>query len=446
MKQSKQYFVLTGNPFVDTGIYALEAFYEKDFSSLTPDELKEKIYNIIDLYLKDDWNKNLYSIFTGNSKYTHNSNKKNPTKAKEKIRNYLNNLIEQFTFAENSGSCIACGKRNALPIKKRDEIPLIGSGNFINFFAAASGGERYCPVCTFAVQFVPLMLFSVSGRFLLFYSVSSKIMKYWAKEGMIRLQEQIASNNYTGCMHEGYKNGENALFFIVEKIVRDIDDIFTEENPAITAYIFSNYGQNPPPMQIIHLPNNVFRFLINIKRADFNVWRKIVKKGYSKIKNEDEYKWRNNKVYQNLLNNVPIINYFINNDKTVIGNWQIFSYYLKEVLEMEAKRIEIIKAVGDKIAEYIKTSNNTKRLFEIETAKTYEGLRNVFLKITKDMIKNNMDAPLFTFDEFVNDLFPEGALSWKETRDILLFRIYEQLSEYLKENDEIKEKISEEEE
>jgi len=53
---------------------------------------------------------------------------------------------------------------------------------------------------------------------------------------------------------------------------------------------------------------------------------------------------------------------------------------------------------------------------------------------------------LFTTDEFINDLFPDGALTWKETRDILLFRIYEKLSDYIKEKKEIIEEIEENEE
>ena len=113
---------------------------------------------------------------------------------------------------------------------------------------------------------------------------------------------------------------------------------------------------------------------------------------------------------------------------------------------MDDKRIDVLKKVGDRIADYIKKTDNIKRLFAIETAKSYEGLRNVFLKITKDMIANGMEGPLFTTGEFINDLFPDGALTWKETRDILLFRIYEKLFPYLKEKKETIREIKESEE
>ncbi len=443
-KENKKdsYFVLTGNPFVDAGIYAIEAYYEEDYRTLTPEKLKSKIEELVDLYLTEGWKKNMYSIFTGNSKYSNPSVKDKKTAAAK----YLNDLLGEFSLPESSGTCIACGRRDALPIRKRDEIPLTGSGKLVNFFAGASEGERYCPVCTFAVQFMPLCLYSVGGRFLLFHSASDKIMRYWAGEGVKNIRWQKQTGNYTGCMQEGYKNGENALFHIVEKMIREREDIFPEENPSITAYVFSNYTQNPPPMQMIHLPNNVFRFLVYIQRLDSSAWAKIVRKGYKVLKKEEDYKWRSNSVYKNLLEGRSIIGYFIEKDRNVTGNWEILSYYLKEVRRMDKERIEVLKRVGDKIADYIEKTDNTKRLFAIETAKSYEGLRNVFLKIAKDMIANGMGGPLFTIDEFVNDLFPEGALNWPETRDILLFRLYEKLAPYLQKKREVIEEIKENEE
>jgi len=428
---------------VDGGIYAVEAYYRKKFSLLTPSDLAAKIDRVITLYMTDGWKRNIYSIFTGNSKFT-NPSIKNRAKASMK---FFRELLAEFSLAGASGNCIACGRRNASPIRKREEIPLTGSGKLVNFFSAASMGERYCPVCTFAVQFLPLFLYSLGKYFLLLHSVSSKMMRVWARSGINNLEEQISSNNYTGCIQDGYRNGENALFHIVEETIRNYEDIFIEENPSITAYIFSNYGQNPPPLRIIHLPNTVFRFLVYVQRIDASSWKRIVKNGYPNLKKENENKWRNNTVYKNLLNGISIISFFLNKkDRTLIGDWNIFSYYLKEVRQMDKKRIDVLKKVGDRIADYIKETDSTKRLFALETAKSFESVRNILLKITKDKIAHKMDAPLFTTDEFLNDLFPDGALGWKETRDILLFRIYENLADYLMEKKEIIKEIKEEEE
>ena len=42
-----------------------------------------------------------------------------------------------------------------------------------------------------------------------------------------------------------------------------------------------------------------------------------------------------------------------------------------------------------------------------------------------------MENPLFTFDDYVNYLFPEGNLTWRETQDLILFRIYEKLQPWI---------------
>lgn len=429
MDNESGYFLVTGNPFVDAGIYAIEAFYKKDFSLLTPEDLKKKLDFLVDLYLTEGWKKNLYSIFTGNSKFTNPSIKDKKKSSME----YLMGLLHEFSLPKKCGNCIACGKRDATPSKKRDEIPLTGSGKLINFFAGASRGERYCPVCTFSVQFLPLILYSLGGYMMLMHSVSSKIMRLFAKRGYENILRQVLTRDYKGCINEGYTNSENAMFHIIEEITREREEVYSEENPSITAYIFSNYGQNPPPMRIIYLPNNVFRFLVYVNRIDFLKWKNIVNKGLKKIKSEEDIKKKRNEVYLKLLNGDSIVGYFLEKDRSICGNWEILSYYLKEVRNMNEKRIEILKRIGDKIADYIRKTDNTKRLFALETVKSYEALRNIFLKITKDMITSGMEGPLFSTDEYLNDLFPEGALNWKETRDILLFRIYENLADYLRE-------------
>jgi CRISPR-associated protein Cst1 len=68
--------------------------------------------------------------------------------------------------------------------------------------------------------------------------------------------------------------------------------------------------------------------------------------------------------------------------------------------------------------------------------------------IEKDRIKRGPQDSLFTLEEFMEDLFPEGNLGWRETQDLLLFRIYENLHNWLVGQDALKSQliISEEEE
>jgi len=105
MKGNTHYFILTANPFVDAGIYVIEAYYEKNFSDLTPKDLETKISKIANLYLTDGWRKNLRSIFTINSKFT------NPKGKKGNAKKYLAGLLGDFSLPKSSGTCMACGIR-----------------------------------------------------------------------------------------------------------------------------------------------------------------------------------------------------------------------------------------------------------------------------------------------------------------------------------------------
>lgn len=111
---------------------------------------------------------------------------------------------------------------------------------------------------------------------------------------------------------------------------------------------------------------------------------------------------------------------------------------------MDESRIETIRKLGDDVSEFIRTSGNgKKRLGQIERATNYASFRNVLLRLMKDRIAVKADKPLFTFDDYAKHLFPEGALGWKETQDLLLFRLYENLHSWLVEEGIIVEELEE---
>ncbi len=121
---------------------------------------------------------------------------------------------------------------------------------------------------------------------------------------------------------------------------------------------------------------------------------------------------------------------------------------------MDEKRIDVIKTVADELSKYIETADDMKTLRKLETASNYKNYRNTLRIIIKKRIEQGIENPLFTFDDYVNYLFPEGSLTWRETQDLILFRIYEKIGSWIikqgKEDEiltseEIKEKIEEEE-
>ena len=101
---------------------------------------------------------------------------------------------------------------------------------------------------------------------------------------------------------------------------------------------------------------------------------------------------------------------------------------------MEKKRVDAIRDLGDNLSEYIK-EDNKKTLNAIETAESYSNFLNILRKVMKDKVENGDDELLVTYDDLVNNICPDYKV-WKETRDLLLFRLYENLKDWIKENKE----------
>lgn len=436
-------YTFTGNPFVDSGIWAIcEWSGRKKPEDIKIEDVGKIAHDVIPIYLSLEWSKSLYSVFPNNA-VTNPSVKNKDKKLLESLEKLIGQ-VESLEKSEKSGNCISCGKYNVEQTRTKTEIPLIGSGTLINFFPYGQQGADYCPACTLAVQFSPLVFYAC-GKLLLIHSNSNKVMHYWAEKAVKDIRRQILANSYSGCFDEGYKNPVNALFHIIEDIIIQYDEDWVEENPSINMYHFTNFNQGPD-LDIYRVPTPVFRFLACVKDPEwFTEWKKIVRRGYfnwDKIKEGDDYKNRGNSVYINLLKGRSIVKYFIDNkNRQVYGDWELLEFYLKEVRNMGSKRLDTLKRVGDSLSEYIKDTQNIRRLNQLEMASNFASFRNQLRLIEKDRITRSVQDPLFTLEEFMEDLFPEGNLGWRETQDLLLFRIYENLHNWLVEHDTLKSKL-----
>ena len=104
---------------------------------------------------------------------------------------------------------------------------------------------------------------------------------------------------------------------------------------------------------------------------------------------------------------------------------------------MEQTQLEKIKQVGDLIAECIQKSESDKRLKQLERAKSYGECRNILRYVIRDRIQQGAPEPLFSINDYMEHLFPPSdnldLTPWRETRDLILFRIYEKLHNWLQE-------------
>lgn len=437
------FYQYTGNPFVDAGISAIvEWTGRRSPEEIIREDLESMIQEIIPIYLSEGWKKSFQSIFP-NSVYINPGYKDN---RQEVVQNFFKILIEGVRELGTAGTCIACGCRSASLLAKgklptKTHVPLTGSGELRNYFSYAGEGEQYCVTCVLAIQFCPLVL-QACGKLLLLHTNSAKVLRYWAKKCITQVRTQVASGNLSGCVSQNFTRSQNALLYLTQDLIMSYDERWTDEWVTLRIYHFTNYNQGPD-LDIYELPTSVFRFLAYVKRGNFyRDWVQIYRRGFKGIKelkqNEEEYKNNFNEVFQKLLNGESIVSYFLSKNRKILGNWELMTYYLREVEHMSDERINTIKRVGDEIAAFIRQKNDLKRLGQLERADSYRYLRNILRLIIKERaIKMQAERPLFTLDEYVEYLFPEGERSWRETQDLLLFRIYEQLHDWFKEHAEV---------
>lgn len=432
---------ITGNPFIDLGMFALAVKLDKNISDITLEDIKIESEYISKLYVEESWKKNMHTIFP-------NSVLVNPASTNKSNLNelYVDNLMQLIDSIEpiqENGSCMGCGRRNASNPFGKDAIPLTGSKSLINYFSFANSGADYCSLCALLIQFSPLAMYRCGGRMIVLHSDSQRVMKFWAEKAIDNINIQMSSGEFSGCYNQGITRPTNAIFNIISQVIKQGKN-WRKENPSFNFYYFTNFNQGAE-LDIYTLPYGIFNFLTEIPIEDWSNWNFIVKKAYrfvkwDKVENEDDYKNNPNSVYNNLLEGKSILkSLYSTKFKKTYCTWKLVKSYMKEVRNMDEKRIEAIKNVGDKLSNYIKDNDSFNTLSKLEQASNYNNFRNILRKILKNKINNGDKELLFTFDEYVMDLFPEGNMTWRETQDLLLFRIYENLHNWLIENEHVKE-------
>ena len=433
------YEKLMGNPFVDAGVCGICEWLGRSIQpeQITAADLEQIVNDVAPMMQTDAGWKNLHGIFPNSVLTNPAYRKQNQVELlKKECKVYLETVIE----LGQTGDCMGCGRRAANAWLSRTHVPLTGAQNS-NFFSSYSEGAGYCSACALAIQLSPLAFVATGGKFLTLHSNSWKALRSWVRVCVGDIRQQQLQQDRTGCYNPGYANPRNGLFYMAREMAQ-FQEMRTDENIAMQVYYFTNYNQGPE-LEIFFMPAPLFRFLRVVYQSEFKTaWQGIVRSGYivnwAKVKSEEDYKNRTNRVYENLLQGYSILRSFLyRNSRKTRGNWELLSLYLKEVRTMEQTQLEKIKQVGDLIAECIQKSGRDRRLMQLERAKNYGECRNILRYVIRDRIQQGAPEPLFSIDDYMEYLFPASdtfaATPWRETRDLLLFRVYEQLHNWLQE-------------
>ncbi len=434
------YEKLMGNPFVDAGVCGICEWLGRRVQpeQINAEDLEEVINDVAPIMQTGAGWKNLHGIFPNSVLTNPAYRKQNQVELlKKECKVYLETVIE----LGQTGDCMGCGRRAANTWLSRTHVPLTGAQNS-NFFSSYAEGAGYCSACALAIQLSPLTFVATGGKFLTLHSNSWKALKSWVRVCVGDIRQQQLQLDRTGCYNPGYANPRNGLFYMAQEMAQ-FQEMRTDENIAMQVYYFTNYNQGPE-LEVFFMPAPLFRFLRVVYQSAFKTaWQEIVRSAYvkvnwDKVESEEDYKNRTNRVYENLLQDISILGYFLNKRiRKLRGNWELLSLYLKEIKTMEQTQLQKIKEVGDLVAECIRKSGRDRRLTQLERAKSYGECRNILRYVIRDRIQQGAPEPLFSIDDYVEHLFPASdnftATPWRETRDLLLFRVYEQLHNWLQE-------------
>lgn len=428
----------TGNPFVDMGQEMMAAMARAD-SPLAPAQVKDLLPRLARLYFKPAWNKTMYSIFP-------NSPLTNPT-TKQREDTYKSILEHWLEFAVNPSNeillegtpCSSCGYVAQLRLSRKF-LPMTDfeGGNFNSYNTV---GVPLCGACALAVQFMPLGVATVGGKLALPH-FSDPIAQFDWSEWCWKHVLLSETTDATGPVDAGTARAGNAFFALIERLLRDLSDREIPDS-SITLYLFTNYNQGPE-VELHYLPTEVFRFIKTAMSPSLRQsWRQVVRRGYLRksktvdpetLDEAEQLQKRENLVYTNLLQERSISMFFLDRrQRKPVGDWHLLKAYLREVHGMTERRLESLKALGDRISDIIR--NKRKRLLGLERANHKGEFVEQLYRLSKDAAAAGQDRPLITFDELIQDVFPQDPdkyESWREVKWLLLFRVYEMLFDELK--------------
>lgn len=376
----------------------------------------------------------------------------------------------------------------------RQHIPLITGEDIINFSPWGDPGLPVSGEALLCLQFFPMGCRKCAGRLLAVHSDNYDILQEAAEQAWKENNSAILLAQAT---HESKlpDASSSAPSLIIETVIMltqkqtriqqaHIQRRRKDQSYSITAYHLTNSGQsspldeNSPLLKIYHLPFSSVRFL---QRATSNpeyrlAWSLLVRRGQQRMKvkpTKDKKgqqksaendtpvvrKGTRNFFYEDILR-LPedmesfIRKYFLavpdlypaakdtqhdaqnttSQSTTSIVPWPFVDLFLQEVMHMEKKRIAAIKELGDRLAAYVKESDDKRFFNNFYILKRSDFFLDEITRVSKSATAYKKML-LFPFDLFCTVFFePDGSedlrFDWRLARDLTFIRMLEWLHEH----------------
>ena len=458
----------TGHPLVDVGVATIAAFAGKrDPTRLTEGDLDR----IADYITREYTRQPLRSFLTvafPNSGFTQPAYNKQPEKrliyAERVLRAYRPDtpiLDEECVFTGQPAAAVPFDVKGELSpgYAFRQHIPLITGEGIINFHPYGVVGLPVSGAVMLALQAFPLGCAKCGGRLLAVHSDNDELTYHFAatflRENRRVLQlAQTAGRKKMPEAKRSYRTLLIETLLEAEWMQREAQE--DERLSSITAYHLSNSGQGPK-LDIYYLPMELTGFLRVMQTADYrDEWNAIVRRAWEvapkRKKGDKPFQPRRNWLYEDLFDlpgNAPrfLRTYFLRialryaRDKTDprtdyslqneanLVSWKITEQFLWRIMHMDKERIEQIRAMGDRLADYVSSQNDRRFFREFFTVQRYDFFRTALIKANLAHVKRG-HPPIITLDPYI-EVFEEGSElarpDWKLARDLVLIRMVERL-------------------
>ncbi len=434
--------ILVGHPLVKVGyatLCAMAGRQELTFD-LQQHELDQAADYIEDKYCRPGpWRNFLAGVVFPNSGFVQPSYDK--PHLRHKKQEYAELVLRRYrpgTPVIRDRRCACCG-REAVFIATREHIPLLNAKGYGNFGGLGQAGLPVCGTCLLAAHALPLGCRIVEGRLLAIYSWDDIITLKFARLALEQTQALLQMESLGKIPGKRFARTRfiEALMDAQQRGAGLSSRYGTSF--SLTGYFFTNSGQNAD-VDILELPSNVVDFLIALNGEEAEVqraWNAAVTNGWPQHKDRrkadnagDKGNYRN-KLYEDLFDLPYTAVTFLRSHILPTKSWALIALFWRKVIDMEQRRLQAIQELGDRIAEYIQTHADGKKLYKgIHYARYFGDLRLALHRASEKAAEDKDSKPLLPFDLFQRAFLEEddtADLDWRLARDLLLIRIVERL-------------------
>jgi CRISPR-associated protein Cst1 len=453
----------TNHALVDVGLAALVAYAGRGSpEELTWADLESFAQYAEHALLTKTMRSHASVLFTINTSYL------NPSTKEEDRPRLLRELLNSFkktpkeTPSDAAALCVYCGRPSARRAY-RDLVPMLTGRGVINFFPQGRHGLPICGFCLLCLQAAAFGAPSCEGRALVIQADDPYITLSFVQEWLPQVRQWVQLSEQTGEKVEAFSAPRTRVIEMLVKLERERQHELNRSQGGITVYHLSNSGQGPD-ISIYTLPSAVVRFVQLAQTPRYRAaWQALVDRAWElqtpgkqqKAAGDGTRQRQRNYLYEDLFrlpDDAPrfIRVYLLRRrfrrtrpgtaqqdprstyqglHEADLTSWSLTELFLQEVLGMDLQRIALIRALGDKLAAEIDTTNDSRLFMRAYTARRYDEVRRLLLRSSFMRLHRN-EEPVVSFDDFLT-IFEDGEelarADWRLAWDLVLVRLIDGL-------------------